>query len=751
MARPPRRSRVAAALRWLTGTLTVTVVTVLLAAPFVAVPALGIKAAVTAWETMPTDLPVADALPQRVRMTTVNGDVFATLYTENRVPVDLDDVSPWVPIALLATEDARFYDHGGVDLVGLGRAAVNNLTGGARQGGSSITQQYVKNILLYAGRTQTDRTQAVESTLARKLREARYAIALETTRSKQDILTDYLNTVYFGNSAYGIEAAARRYFSTSAAYLNLAQAATLIGILKSTSAYNPVDHPAAALTRRDTVLDRIAATPGAATSTELDTARATPLALNLSTTRNGCGQSRYPIYCQWVKETILTNPIYGETADDREAFFARGGFTITTALDPTAQDAATAAATRALGPHNRVSAAIATVTPGTGHVTALASNTPFGQNPGETELLLPILPAFQPGSTFKPFVLATAFEQGIPTSVRFDTPNGYKPATMNYPTGGFSNDDNSGHGVLDARGATARSVNTWFVQLIEQAGVTNTADMATRLGITSLPRTGDRAITNRDASLALGAFEVSPLDMATAYATFAAHGVMCQPTGITAITRTDGTAEPVPNPNCHQAIAPEIADTVTDILTAPITAGTAAGLGLPGRPAAGKTGTTNDHAATWFVGFTPQAATAVWVGDKRGGHKYPLTNVSAYGATRNPVYGSTIAGPIWHDTMTAIHTDLPVKPFPTPGPITATAPAVPNLTGLTPGAADTQAATAGYTLTINPATPPTNPANTVVLAQDPPAGAQQAPDTAITVTLGTPPTPPLSGRISTSR
>jgi membrane peptidoglycan carboxypeptidase len=264
--------------------------------------------------------------------------------------------------------------------------------------------------------------------------------------------------------------------------------------------------------------------------------------------------------------------------------------------------------------------------------------------------------------------------------------------------------------------------------------------MATRLGITSLPLEGERRITPRNASLTLGAYEVSPLDMASAYATFASGGIGCRPVVITSMTDRSGRQLDVPSADCRRVISSYVAAAVTDVMTGVFrSGGTGSGLGLDGRTAAGKTGTTNNSAATWFAGFTPQYATAVWIGDPRGGQRYPLRNVSAYGTTFGTVYGRSIAGPIWNDTMTGLHRGLPARAFVSPdiAALTGLAPAVPDVRGLERDAAVSALLRAGYAVELSPQTAPPDPALPagVVSDQAPAPSTRAAYGARVTLTL----------------
>ncbi len=725
---PPRPRWWRALLRFTVWAPLLAVVVACLAVPAVLPPSYLVREAAYAWEDLPTDLPLDAGLPQRNVLTDRNGKVFAVVQGQDRTPVPLAQVAPVVVDALLATEDDRFYDKGPLDLAAFARAALRSGAGDV-QGGSGLTQQYVKNLLLTEARTPEEEQAATEQTLARKLRELKYAVALEQQLTKDQILERYLNTVNFGDGAYGIAAAARHYFSVSVDEVTLTQAALLVGILKSPTNYNPVDNLDRSTTRRNAVLARMRET-GRITAAESEQAQASPVTLDLTDAPQGCGASRYPFFCQWVVQALGDDKAFGATAQARQERLFRGGLTVRTSLDPAAMAAAQKAANAALTPKNRVATGVAVVEPGTGQVSALVTSKSWGRDAsrGQTQLILPALAAYQPGSTFKAVTLATGLERGIPLTTRFNTPDGYVPVGLNHPRGGFHNDDDRGHGVIDAYAATAGSVNTWFIQLEERTGVLPVADMAARLGITSLPRSGARAITRLDASLTLGSYEVSPLELATAYATIAAGGVACRPIVVLGITDSAGTTTRGQDARCRQAVSPYVAAGVTSALQRVMApGGTGSGVGLAGRPSAGKTGTTNDSAATWFAGFTPQYAMAVWVGDPRGGQKYPLRNVTAYGQRFAKVYGRSIAGPIWKQTMTELHASLPVQQFDVPAAaaLLGSRAVVPDLRGLGRDAALSALVGAGFRAKVanTPALPDPAYVAGQVVAQKPLAGS----------------------------
>jgi len=608
------------------------------------------------WNQFPSDLPIAAALPQHVVLLDKNGVEFARFYSENRIPVSFEQISPNFANALVATEDARFYTHSGVDFQGIVRAAVKNLTRNDRtEGGSTITQQLVQNILISNARNDAERAVAKGDTYESKIREAKYAVNLEKTMTKKEILATYSNAVYFGNLAYGVEAASHVYFNTDAASLTIPQAAMLVALLKSPVQFDPYAHPENAQPRRDVVINRML-TEGYITAEEATAAIAEPLVLTRGDTPSGCAASAYPYYCALVHEEIVTNPAFGETPEQRQETLRRGGITLTTALDRAAADSALNATVGALGYDNRVAAGTATIVPGTGHIAAVAENRRWDQ----TQVVF-ATSKFQPGSVMKPLTLVTALEQGLPLTTKFSANGPYFSRVLDNPKKGYTNFGNSNPGTIDARTAIKQSVNIYFVKLIEKTTVQAVVDMGKRLGLTTL---GD--VAPRTGSFALGTSDVEPLEMANVYATFASGGIKCTPVAVIAgVVTTTGVPIATPDPACHQEISPAVAAQMADVLQGTFRGGTLSGVGaLPGRQTGGKTGTTDDSAANWTVGITAQFATAVWVGDPRGGFQYPLTRVQAYGRTFYKTTGSAIAGRIWKAIMVDIHTGLPAVAFP---------------------------------------------------------------------------------------
>ncbi|ACL42333.1 glycosyl transferase family 51 (plasmid) [Pseudarthrobacter chlorophenolicus A6] len=698
----------------------------LLAAPVGAAASLGVSTAIGYWESLPSEIPLDVALPQHTVLLDRNGKEFARFFSENRVDVRLAQISPTFTEALLATEDARFYENGPIDFIGTMRATiVNNVRSNQPQGASGITQQLVKNLLV----AQSGETSLPSRDLGTKLQELKYAAGLEEKLSKDQILEMYSNTVYFGNGAYGIEAAAKVYFNTTAKNLTRAQGATLAGILKGPGIYDPFTNAEGAIGRRNTALGRLETT-GKITAEESAAAAAEPLGIIRGTLPNGCASSTYPFYCSLVRDEILTDPAFGATAEARAEKLSRGGMILTTALDPAAMTAAQGAVTTALGNDNRAALGTAVIKPGTGQIAAIAQNRDWGSDPGQTQLVY-AKSAYPVGSSMKPIVLATALEQGIPATTKYNANSPYV-SSLDNPVGGFINYNNISWGTVDARRAIQLSLNIYFIRLIERTGVLPVADMAAKLGITSLPRTGERAIQGQEAALALGAYDVSPIEMANAYAVFAGGGVACRPVAVTSGVRADtGTKIAAPDPDCHQAIAPAVANTVADALKMPFVGpdGTLAQMGgLPGREAGAKTGTTNDFAANWIVGIVPQYATAVWLGDPRGGQAFPLNKVHAYGRDYFNLTGSEVAAPVWKDIMTKLTAGLPAIPLPKADDAatsSSTARTVPDVRGLSVSEASTLLLENDLAPDVAEKTGDPNPlfAKDIVVSQTPAAGS----------------------------
>jgi len=649
-----------------------------IALPFIGGAGAGARNLAQAFENLPDDIKTPP-LPQRTLILAADGSPLATLYYQNRVEVPLTAVSPAMRQAIVAIEDARFLDHHGFDIRGAVRALARNTSaGGVQQGASTLTMQYVKNVLVNQATTADELQAARGQSTVRKLREVRFALALERRFDKAEILERYLNIVYFGAGAYGVEAAARRYFSKTAAELTLPEAATLAGIVQQPVAFDPLRNPELSQKRRDVVLNRMVAA-GFISQQEADDAARTPMAFLVKPTAstNGCTTSAAPFFCDYVLQTIRSDPAFGDTPEAREAFLRRGGYVIRTTLDPKAQAGALEATTTAIpiDDPSRKAAAISMVQPGTGNVIAMAQNRLWGTSGvGYTTYNYNVdrqsggTIGMQAGSTFKVFTLAAALEAGISPFEPISSPSPatftkFKECETGVPFPPVTVRNSTGQGTFAMPQGTAYSINTYFMAIEERTGLCRPAEIAEEMGVFR----GNGEPLLRVPSFTLGSMEVTPLQMAAAYAAFAAHGQYCKPRVVLDIYDRDRNAVPVPPVECTQVVTEEVADSVTALLTyvvdGPIDGRTGARMSLADRPAAGKTGTTNDSAAVWFCGFTPDLAAAVWVGDPRGGFRYPMKNLEINGKYYAQVFGGTLPGPIWNQAMTTALADSPPEQF----------------------------------------------------------------------------------------
>ncbi|HEX2056800.1 MAG TPA: PBP1A family penicillin-binding protein [Actinomycetota bacterium] len=590
--------------------------------------------ALTACSFRPIDLDEQRPLALRSTFRAADGSVLARFFEENRKLVALEDVPQSLVDAVLAAEDARFFRHPGFDVRAIARAALVNLSEGRTvQGGSTITQQYVKNTFF----------RKPVRTFERKAKELRLAIEVEKRYDKHEILELYLNTVYFGRGAYGVAAAAESYFGHGVAKLGLAQSALLAALIRAPEHYDPREHPARARGRRDYVLDRMEDL-GQLTRRRAEEARRQPLRVLPEPPPR---ESRFPYFVEAVRQELLADPRLGRSSDERARVLYEGGLVVRTTLDPELQGAAEHAVEDVLDQPGDPAAALVAIRPSTGHVVAMVGGRDWSQS--QVNLALGRRgggSGRQPGSAFKPIAAAAALEAGIPFDARYQS----SPTTFTFTDGSTwspTNAEGTGGGLIPLREALVRSVNGVYARLAMHLGPAAIVSQAKRMGVQSkLPVVP---------SVALGTAQVSVLDMATAFATLANGGAMIEPTTIESVETSDGAVMRPDQDVDLGALSPGTAYLVTKALEDVIERGTAVVADI-GRPAAGKTGTTNDYVDAWFVGYTPDLVAAVWVGHPEG--SIPMHDVHGI-----RVSGGSFPALIWRRFMLSALADVPPKPF----------------------------------------------------------------------------------------
>ena len=570
----------------------------------------GVAAAVATVQTWLEDVPDPDApgafdVAQATTVYSADGKLLARLYLENRTVVPISKIATDLVDASVAVEDERYYEHNGVDIAGIARAAFITLQKGfGEQGASTITQQYVRNTILLDERT--------EISLARKVREAYIAMELEKRYSKQQILEMYLNAIYYGGGAYGAEAAARVYYSKHASELTLAQSALLAGLPQQPGRLDPFINPKAAKARRNVVLAAMLKN-GYITQAEYDKAVSSRLKLKPSSDpENGIYRAHY--FVAHVKKILQKKFSKGVVF--------KGGLKVYTTLDTRNQKYAEDAVEQQLpkGPE----AALVSLDPRNGHVKALVGGRSYNKN----KFNLATQGHRQAGSSFKTFTLVTALQQGMPPYYQIDSSSPAFIPTKPKPWQ-VSNSEGSGHGAMTLERGTQLSVNTVFARVAWGIGARKIARTAKKMGI-------DTKLMPYP-SIALGAQNVTPLEMASAYGTLATSGRHYDPVFITKVVDRDGKTILKSDGDSKQAIKPSIAYAATKILKGVITSGTARRAYI-GRPAAGKTGTSQNNRDVWFVGYTPQLVTSVWVGHRKEKTIY-VNGMRAF--------GGTVCAPIW--------------------------------------------------------------------------------------------------------
>lgn len=552
------------------------------------------------WKSLPSELEDV-SIAQRNIFYDKDGNEFAQTWAEDRVTLtSVDSISKYAKQGLIATEDKRFYEHGGIDVIGTARAAVAG-TGG----GSGITQQLVKNLQFYNQAGQDRKAYATEHSLNRKFRELKLAIEYENTHTKDEIVLNYFNTVAFGSpTTYSIETASQYFFGKSAKDLDLAESSALVGSANNPSLFNMNDPDSEAnwKERQGIVLDRMT-TEGYITAEEAKAATAQPLALIKKKATGNCTSSKYPFYCEYALDYLANSPKLGETPEERAAVIAKGGLRIKTYLDPKATSIADARLEKDFGNLNRVVAPVAIVQPGTGGVQAMAVNRNYGDGEGETTIPVPSTPAAT-GSTYKMVALAAALNSGYTEKdLSFASSCPLAPAGFDAPPGGFTNSVSCGlqGGFMDYKKATALSSNTWYVTLATKIGMSKIFDMSRQMNL-NVPAN----ISERSLSFVLGPVENSPVNMAAAYATFANDGIFCPATPIESYSYEDGSVPSTPDTykpeddSCKRVISPYAASTVLKAMRANTFEGEVAGAfgtqsRVPGYDVVGKSGTNQTY------------------------------------------------------------------------------------------------------------------------------------------------------------
>ncbi|MBT2512557.1 transglycosylase domain-containing protein [Arthrobacter sp. ISL-30] len=678
-----------------------------LVVPGVAATGVTMSNTISYFNSLPTEL-VVDTPAQSTKVLSGDGKPIATFFAENRVRVPLDQISQFAKDAVIAVEDNRFYEHKGVDPQGVLRALTTNLTEGERQGASTLTQQYVTNVLNESRLTSGREEEIVlsgQKTIGDKLREMKLALELEKRFTKDQILEGYLNIVFFNRDAYGIEAAARHYFSTTAKELTLPQAALLAGMVNSPSFYDPVFNADNSIKRRNQVLDDMLS-QGKITQAEHDAAVATPIELKVNPSKQGCAGAQMAVYfCDYISHLILNDPLYGSDTREREQRLYRGGLTITTTLDSRLQEAAQAQVDASAGANpDRWGAALATIQPGTGKILAMAQNTVFLPEPGkfDTQLNFNVdskdihgldlngAGGFQPGSTMKPFTFAAWLNEGKPINGEVDASRrtyplnfpwrsscgkvlgAYNTAEMNTGLGAaedLKNNDEGYYRKMPIDYGLYNSINTATFATAAQLDFCGIQRMVDAVGLHS--GLDNAPVNMHQLGNILGAIGVAPLVMANAFATFANDGKYCAPIAITEVIDANGRKLPAQTTSCREAVKPNVARGVNSVLQDVLKKGS--GVYIEPKthdkfPVAAKTGTSNNNGATWLVGYTTGLSTASFFGDALEGQKRAGQNVTINGKFYKTLDGYMIAGPQWANYMTQVAPLYPTAPFPGPPP-----------------------------------------------------------------------------------
>ena len=625
------------------------------------------------------------SLPQQSRMYASDGSLIATFYSQNRVVVPIKDVSEYMQKAIVAREDRRFFEHSGVDVQGVMRAFIQTyVLKRDMQGGSSLTQQYVKNVLMVQAREDNDpiaEYHAQESTIARKLREMLIAVQMEKMYSKPEILQGYLNIAQFGsNNLYGVETAAQRYFNVHAKDLNLVQSATIAAITKNPAGLDPSipENQEDSENERNIVL-KLMLDQGLIEQAEYDEAVNIPLVdtLNIQSVNQGCQSAgNAAFFCSYVTTKILNSEEFGETEADRQKLLNEGGLDIYTTMDVNANNAAMQAANDTIpaSDSSGLEVMIAAIKPGTGEVLGFGINRTYDATDAaasdQTKTSMNYMVdqvdgggwGVQVGSTWKPINMVAWMQQGRSINESLRTSTSYPLSNFNcnnYSFTGTWKVENSGGGTVNPETplqGLIRSHNTTQASMASQIGLCAIADAAKALGYHNSPSSAMDVYSSNsfNAPMTIGSVQASPLTMANVYATLGANGVACTPIAMTRVTDKNGDEIDVPQADCHQAIDPEIAQTIAYVLNQGVVTagGEAATTQLDnGRKTFAKTGT-NENTYMLTAGFVPNVVSAfVAVGDAQDPLNNTFDNKTINGVYRSEWFGMYIATPAWKQFM----------------------------------------------------------------------------------------------------
>lgn len=727
-------------------------------APALAVTGIAANNSIGMFENLPSNIR-PDVLAQKSEIYATGSDgnpvLLASVFDQNREEVGWDQISPFVKDAVVSVEDPRFYTHGGVDIVSAARAAAQSAAGGDGPGASTISMQYVRNILIQKTEEIQDKAErdkafedATKTTVDRKLKEMKLAIGLEKEFTKDQILLGYLNISNFGGTVYGIEAAAQYYYGVSAKDVTLAQATSLVAMVNEPNGLR-IDQPDAPekitenQARRDVNILPAMLKEHKITQAQFDEAKATPVTPNIVQPSTGCKTANENIgagyFCDYVSYIVKNDAAFGDSAESRWQKFRTGGYQIFTTLDLDLQTAAITSMNENV-PQNpeqlNLGSSMVTVEPGTGKILAMVQNKTFNDDPDttmpnetsvnfSTDYAYGGSTGFPSGSTYKVFTLADWLKTGhslneqVNGSVRTFNLATFKNRCQGAGGGTYksANDGAANPGSMNIVSATASSVNNAYIGMAQKLDMCDITETAESFGM----HRADGTPMQQNVSSVLGTNEVAPLTVAAAYAGIAANGLYCQPKAIERIVDGTGAEVPVPATTCNQVVDPNVAAAM-DVAMAAVVNGGTGGAARPGDgiPLIGKTGTTDGEKHVWFAGASTKLATAIWVGNIVGDVSVRYTSVPDYGNVADMRFST------WSQYMGAANAKYGGDAFPTPNSSLTSTPqvAVPSVQGKTIAEAQSLVEAAGFTFQDGGATDNEAPAGTA--AGSVPAGGENA-------------------------